>query len=499
MKSPSVDNSRVGHPPRSRRWEYGLVLAIGAATSSVYLGRSFFLDETVSTTLANASWHRFTQVVTQREANMALYYLILRAWTHLGNGEATVRTLSVLASLGALFLVILLTRRLFNRRTALICGLLFAVDPLVVELAQDARGYALSVLLVTASSLLFVNGVRFSGGRVTWAAYVLTSALAAYVNFWAALVPLGHAASLAFLPAGSVPWRRWLSSAVALLVLLVPLGLLIRSTDNAGTNWAAGTTAGHLFSAVRDHVPHLLIDGVVVAVLAIVVGIVAVLRHRAGWTAVVDQWPIMFTVCWMVVPVAALVLLSFAYKPLFVLRYLYVYFPPLLMLIAMGLARLSPRTAVAGLAVLVALSGVGLWRWYSVGPGEDWRGAVTYVADESTPGDGVMIFAPFMRIPFEWYLNQHPAIQQQLHAVYPGLAWGVDPLRFDFVVKIDQADVARGAHGYMRVWLILSGAQPYPQEEQAVKNGLESDGLVAVSTQNFTGVQIVAFAHRPGP
>jgi hypothetical protein len=75
----------------------------------------------------------------------------------------------------------------------------------------------------------------------------------------------------------------------------------------------------------------------------------------------------------------------------------------------------------------------------------------------------------------------------------------VDPLRFDFVVKIDLADVARGAHGYMRVWLILSGAQPYPQEEQAVKNGLESDGLVAVSTQNFTGVQIVAFAHRPGP
>lgn len=470
------------------------MVAVGVVTSVLYLGHSsFYLDETVSTTLARVSWHRFVQVVTQREANMALYYFVLRVWTHLGTSEAVVRSFSVLASLGALIIVVAVTRRLFGNRAAVICGLLFAVDPLIVEYAQDARGYALSVLLVAASSALFVRAVKVSDNWIVLAGYALVSALAAYVNFWAALVPLGHAASLVFLPAGSVRWRRWLCVGAVLVVFLVPLGLLIHATDSAGTNWAAGTTAGRVFTSVRAHVPHAVIDLVVVVALGAAAGVVVVLKRRPEPPSVFSRWPVMFTLCWMVVPLVVLVALSFASKPLLVVRYLVVFFPPLIMLVSAGVARLSRRAGAALLVVLVAASCVGLSYWYASGAGENWRAAVGDVVGQSAPGDGVMIFPAYMRIPFEWYFDQHPAAEARLQPVTPALGWGVDPLRFDYPVTFTRSSVARGAKGFGTVFLVLSQAQLYPSQELAVLGGLRSDGLVPEGTRNFGSVQVISY------
>ena len=234
---------------RSWGWPFGLTLALGALTGAAFIGRgSLYLDETVSGWLAVSPWHTFTTTVVHREPNMAFYYLLLRAWAHLGHGEAALRSLSLLASVLALGVIMLVTKELFGARTAVICGVLLAVDPLVVEFAQDARGYALSLLLVSASSALFVRGIVRHAGWPTWAGYVVLGVLAAYTNFWAALVPLAHYVSVAFLRRGEAPVRRLVACAVGFAVLLAPLGLMIRAADSAGVNWAAGTSAGRIFS-----------------------------------------------------------------------------------------------------------------------------------------------------------------------------------------------------------------------------------------------------------
>ncbi len=235
------------------RLAVGVELILGAVLGSLFLGtHSLFLDESVSATLATAPWHRFANVVSHREANMALYYLLLRGWVVLGHSEIALRSLSVILAVGALWVVIMLARSLFGRRVALIAGLLLAVDPLFVQFAQDVRGYSLALLLVSASCFFFVRGIRQVDppSRLCWTAYTIVTALAAYSNFWAALVPVGQALSLAFLPPGRIPWRRVLTSAVALVVLLVPLGLLIESTDSAGVELGRGVLGG---AAVHAH------------------------------------------------------------------------------------------------------------------------------------------------------------------------------------------------------------------------------------------------------
>ncbi len=494
-----------------RRWRLAVLaeLLLGGLLGSLFLGtHSLFLDESVSATLATAPWHRFVSVVSHREANMALYYLLLRAWVVLGHGEIALRSLSVILAVGALWVVIMLARSLFGRRVALIAGLLLAVNPLYVQFAQDVRGYALALLLVSASCLLFVRGIRRTDPppRLCWTAYTIVTALAAYSNFWAALVPVAQALSLAFLPAGRIPWRRLLTSAAALVALLVPLGLLIQSTDSAGVNWAAGSSAGRLFTHIRASVPHAALDGLVLAAAAFVVALVLLARRRPGVAAAfARRWPLLFTTCWLVVPVAAVVLLSLVDKPLLVVRYLMVSLPPAILLVAVGIDRVSSlarrgTTALATglLVVAVGASAIGVAQWYSLGGPQDFRSAVASIAGRAQQGDGVLIFAPYERVPVEWYLAGRPAAEQSLHAVYPAMAWGVDPLVFDGNVPFGSSAIERAASRYQRIWLLSVTADQslYPEEAASVDRSLRRAGFVPAGSRVFRGVDVTEEVRR---
>jgi len=331
-------------------------------------------------------------------------------------------------------------------------------------------------------------------GRWVWAGYVVVSALAAYTNFWAALVPLGHGASLVFAGPGRVRWRRVLASALGLVVLLVPLGLLIRSTDSSGVNWAAGSTGGRLFTKVRGAVPHAVIDLVVALVVVVVLALLVRFRRSPRATKVFEQWHVVFLLCWLLVPPAAVVALSLVYKPLIVVRYLLVCIPPVAVLVAAGLVRLGRRALASGLVLLVAISGLGLWAFYDHGTTEDWRGAVSYVAANARPGDGVIVFAPYMRIPFEWYLPGHPGLERSAHPVFPTGGWEVNPLRFDSYIPVNEAAVSKDAQGYRRVWLVLCQWTLYPSQYDALLAALRSDHFVAGSSRSFPGIQVVGYA-----
>jgi uncharacterized membrane protein len=377
-----------------------------------------------------------------------------------------------------------------------------AVNPLFIQFAQDVRGYSLALLLVSASSFFFVRGVQQVDPppRFCWTAYTVVTALAAYTNFWAALVPVAQALSLGFLPPGRIPWRRILASAVALVVLLVPLGLLIRSTDSAGVDWASGSSAGHLFTHIRSSVPHAALDLLVLIAAVVVVGIVVLARRRPALGAVfARQWPLFFAVSWLVVPVGAVVMLSLVYKPLLVVRYLMVSLPAAVLLIALVIDRVASmarRGALAIAAVLLVVvlgvSGAGAAQWYSNGGPQDFRSAVGYIADRAQPGDGVLIFMPYERIPVEWYVTQSPATEREVHPVYPATAWGVDPLRFDGGVTLGSGAVQQAASKYQRIWLVSATADLslYPTQAASVDAALRRAGFAPAGTRVFRGVQV---------
>ena len=60
--------------------------------------KSLWGDETYSVALARSGWGELWHIVVNREANMSLYYLLLRGWTTLGGSAARI-SLNVLEAM----------------------------------------------------------------------------------------------------------------------------------------------------------------------------------------------------------------------------------------------------------------------------------------------------------------------------------------------------------------------------------------------------------------
>lgn len=178
-----------------------LVLTLGATALRLFhLGlKSFWADEAVSITLAQLRWADFRHFLTHSEANMALYYVLLRIWSQMSDTPWFVRLFSLLAGVATVPAIYFAGKTLFSRRAGIIAALLLVLNIFHIRYSQEARSYSLVVLLVTCSSLFFVRNIK-SQGRAGGVLYVLSSAAALYAHFFAALVLLAQFVSWMLLP-----------------------------------------------------------------------------------------------------------------------------------------------------------------------------------------------------------------------------------------------------------------------------------------------------------
>ncbi|MBL9077748.1 MAG: glycosyltransferase family 39 protein [Planctomycetes bacterium] len=127
-----------------------------------------------------------------------LYHWLSRGWVALfGGGAAGLRSLSAVAGAALVWAAFVAARALFDRRAAWATALLAAVAPLPLFYAQEARAYALLLVLLTAA---VAAGWRVAavGGRGPWVAWVGSGVLALHTHYLAAL-PLAVAGAL-------LPW-----------------------------------------------------------------------------------------------------------------------------------------------------------------------------------------------------------------------------------------------------------------------------------------------------
>lgn len=172
---------------RGAGWALAAILTLGAGMRLAALGRaSLIYDECASVLIARLDWRRFFGLLYHREANMALYYLLLRGWLWLGRSEAAARSLSVIFGVAGLAAAYALGRKLFDRATGLVTALLLALNMLALRYSQDARGYMLYFLLTALAGLALIEALEKGGGR-RWVVYIILAAAAVYSQFFAGL------------------------------------------------------------------------------------------------------------------------------------------------------------------------------------------------------------------------------------------------------------------------------------------------------------------------
>jgi mannosyltransferase len=396
---------------------FGLVLALTFLLRLVSLGtKSFSEDEIFSVLLAREHWAVFWDKVAHSEANMVLYYAILRLWTHLGQSEFAIRSLSVVFALAAAVALYSLGTRAFGKQVSLVGALLFGINGFQIEYSQDARSYSLLLLLVTLSSLLFLESVR-EGSRRNWTRYIVVSALAIYAHIFAVLVLFAHWVFLLFVNRGRPPWRRFLASTAAIGILALPMEWFVLFGHHGQLSWVPHTTLRrvyNLFAGLAGNPDHVSPSSygkallLCVYLIPVLVAILAFAKSHARSMSQNEMWYVGFFLTWLSVPIFLSLAISMR-SPVFVNRFLIICLPPFILLAAYGVSRLHRAWLVVGLLCAIAgLTAPRLLAFYQF-PAHDWKAASEYLLSNRKPGDAVVFCPGYYESRLTYYLEQEQA------------------------------------------------------------------------------------------
>jgi mannosyltransferase len=414
-----------------------------------------------------------------------LHTVLLHFWGQLvGDSEWALRLPSALFGTALVPACAWTAARWLGPETAVPAAWLAAGSPFLVWYSQEARNYSLLMLCaVVSSGILLGLRARLRAGAV--AAYLLSALAGALSNFSFLLLgplhlrwwlnPPGRrlrrlvlgcmllgataAALAAWFPAVATQWdwRR--------LVVGQPTGheapLRGSTTFHLGAvpfalhSFAVGYTlgpplrtlrAGTSFEALRPHLP-------AVVAVALVFGTLGAL----GLAAVRRRGRLGETLLWIGFPIAMVSYFALRNFKVFHPRYVAVAAPAFLLVLAAGLADLSPRTRRLMVLAIAVLWSVSLFHhWFEPGYGkEDIRGAVALLQHRARADEKIL--AVNSAVPLVYYYRG-PLPTEQLW-----LGFAARPQR----LSVELARALPDSHG---TWVVLMRPEDLDPQNNFVRH-----------------------------
>ena len=161
------------------------MVAVIAVIITLIIGatQSVWFDEAYSITLARSPWRDLFSL-TAVDAHPPLYYVLLKIWGSIGGfDELWLRSFSAICLGGTVFLSLLLSRKCFGRRTAIISAPILILAPFMLRYGFEIRMYSLASLIAVGSTLVMLKMIDGSSKR-TWIFYgILVAAGMLTMNF----------------------------------------------------------------------------------------------------------------------------------------------------------------------------------------------------------------------------------------------------------------------------------------------------------------------------
>lgn len=468
-----------------------ILMVLGTGLRLHMLGaNSLWLDEAASVAYTSMNWSRFLKVLWGYQANMALYYLLLRAWLHLGDSEVLVRGLSVMLGVATIPALYLLATRLFGRMTGLLSASLLAVHAFHIRYSQVARAYTLLPLLLVISTYLLVCAVESPHRKRYWAAYVIAAALSVYTHLFAVLVLAAHAMALV-LGKPYKAWRTLVPAGAVFALLVAPMALFV-ALHHSQLDSIPPPTARALFRTLE-----LLTGEGGVTLLFIYFGLaVLAFAAPAKSRSREESWALRLAGLWLILPPIAILSISLI-KPILVSRFLLMCVPPLLMLASHGIVKVAAMSQkrwipTVAMILLLTLSLWGTQRYFNEVPyADDWRAAVDYIVQRARARDGTVIYIP-NPYAYRYYAHHSQLATLAPDILYPGEKW--QPISHELI--------QRAIAGRDRVWLILNGVSERSQVEPELIESTLGERFRPVSKQVFPlgePITIVLYVRASAP
>jgi hypothetical protein len=407
----------------------GALVLVGLAVR-VVLMRSIWVDEAISIHQAHMSLGGMLDNLRATDRHPPLHYLILWLTVRVfGDGELAVRAPSILASAALIPVLFVLGRELFDRRTGLVAAGFATVAPLIVWYGQEARMYALFMLL--GALALWAQARVLRDGRTRfWIAYAGITIALLYTHYFA-VIPIAIQQVVFAVAAwkrahAGLPVRRLLIGAwltwLALLVAAAPLASF------AAEQFSHSQAAGMGFGGAPSAAAPLSIPGSSASLYAILSNFVwAIWGYHANSTMlrIAALWPLLMLLSLALMgqrrsaatrvvlalalgPVVALLLIGLVKRDLFEIRYFIATVPMLMLLLARAVAggprRRMPAIVATGVLALSLVVGLADQQLNPNNPRDfDFRGALAQIRREARPGDTVLYAPDYLRDVVGYY------------------------------------------------------------------------------------------------
>lgn len=418
-----------------------LVALVGFLVRLVNLNQSLWLDEAIETlAVKNHSFFTLLTSYVQGDFHPPLYHFILKFWTDIfGYSEISVRFPSVIFSVLTIFFVYKIGCRLANYKVGILAALFFALNPLAIYYAQEARMYSLAMLFVTAAvwALLEERWLFFCS-------MVLGSLYTEYLPYL--MLPVY------FLLAKNK--KKVVVTLITSLVLLVPWSPYLFQQLHVGTSAASdaplwGKVVGGFdikalpLTFVKFIIGRIALDNKYVYA-AVILPIVA----YYSWVTVQAKKLGLFS--WLLIPLVLGMVVSLVVPIYSYFRFLFVV-PAFCLILALGTNKNLKLVIPILIVSVVSLSIFNLFPKFQR---ENWRDLVAYV------GSGVV----FM-----------PSVAQSAPLTY-----------YDSKIKVyDKNSIP--VNNFQSIYLIRYVQEIFDPAD-SLKNYLETNNYKQVEQKNFNGV-----------
>lgn len=454
---------------------------VAAFFSFLYIGnKSVRFDEAHSIFFSKMPWRDFWTVLFSKEANQGLYYVLLKFWLVLGDGEFSIRALSAFFAIASIPFLYALANRLFGSRAGLAAALLLSVNAYFIEHAQEARGYSLVLFLVILSSYLFVRMIQDPDNKITFYGYIIVSALAVYAHFFAALVITAQAFSVPFLPPKHIRTRRLLFAGMMIAAFITPIIYFILTKDTGQISWIPKPSLNQLknllmaLSGDVGNKGYQTYAYLLPCAIAIAYALVTLVKTGRS----IDTWRYAFAIFLFGVPILISFVFSFI-KPIFLSKYLIVSMPGLVLLVWLGISSMKNKLVCSLMvALLCILSVTAIIKDYYPKEKENFRDSVSYIVSNSKPGDGIIIYFHYNIVPVEYYMNRFHRTGEPLDCAYPARFGEYKYLESQSDLSVQYLESLNTK--YERIWVFIRKVRKLPGIDK------ENNYIVTALRKNYT-------------
>lgn len=428
-------------------------------------GRSIWLDE-------STSWYVSAQHIPKlisysgNQGNMELYNAVLHfVISAFGSSAFALRAPSVVFGAAVVPTVFLIGRRIGGTRCGLFASALGSVSLPVILWSENARAYSMGTLLACGSVLAFLKAVESPNSR-NWVIWTIVSAALTYTLTLGVFVVAAQLASLIFLNPRLIPWRKVLTSSVAIALIDIPVAYVVIRDGTAGITWIPPASLAEIRSIV-DYLLGVVNPPASLAEIAmgalclggLAIGIWALVRYARSR----ETWQPALMLCWLVVPVLLGTLVSLASQSVLYNRYFLICVPAAVLLSAFVLTRIPVVIAITLAAAIFAGQLVALPSMYAQTDG-DFQAAASYIFTHDHTGDCITFEIPANDFTYEYFLVQWAhghAITSTPRWIYPSIMTTTDVGTLGDELQAADHESGRQiltlARGCGRVWLIRWG------------------------------------------